>query len=93
MYSLKELENDIELILISLIDSGFETEASLHDYFWNCFEDNIYCIPKEHHESFKQYYFQKNPIDVKNILNKKIPELINQIEYYSESEYSDSETE
>ncbi len=91
MYTLKELENDIEKILNCLVQIGFETENELQDYFWNSYEDNIYYISKENIQDFKVYYFKKEPVEIRQILNKKIPEIVSKIEYFSESEYSDSE--
>jgi hypothetical protein len=91
MYTLKDLENDIEKILNCLIDTGFQTENELQDYFWNSYEDNIYCISKENIQHFKDYYFKKEPVEIRQILNKKITEIVSKIEHFSDSEYSDSE--
>lgn len=90
MYTVKDLENDIEKILIGLVDAGFQTENELEDYFWNNYEDNIYCISKENVQDFKMYYFKKEPVEIRQILNKKIAEIAGKFEYFSESEYSDS---
>lgn len=59
-YKVKHLLEDITNILNGLIRSGFTSKNSLEDYFWNDIESNLFFIPKERREQFKQVFYDKN---------------------------------